>query len=93
MSGILTTLGASAGQMHRQTLPCPSGGSLVTITAISERTDSGNLAERLAGHLPAQARPYAATANRVAYRTGAVSVIVAASDDATAVTVRYTIAC
>jgi hypothetical protein len=57
VSGILAALGASVGQMHSQTLPCPSGGSLVTITAISERTNSGDLAKRLASHLPPSRGP------------------------------------
>jgi hypothetical protein len=90
---ILSGLGAASARVRQQTLPCPSGGSIVTTTAISQPTTSGTLADRLAGHLPADAHPYPTTANRVAYRTAGVSIIVAASDDATAITVRHTTAC
>ncbi|MFE9956485.1 hypothetical protein [Micromonospora sp. NPDC005299] len=43
--------------------------------------------------MPSGARLFASASNRVSYRNGPVSVIVAASDDNTAVTVRYTTIC
>jgi hypothetical protein len=90
---LMTTLGTTPEQLRQQTLPCPAGGNVVTITAISQPTSSGDLADRLTGHLPTDARPYTTTANRVAYCTADVSVIVAASDDATAITIRHTTSC
>ncbi|GAA3924717.1 hypothetical protein [Actinoplanes auranticolor] len=74
-------------------LDCP-GGALTTTAAVSEPADSARLAERLSATVPAGARVFASgTSNLVAYRQGAVSMIVAASDDGTTITGQHTTAC
>jgi hypothetical protein len=61
---------------------------------ISQPTDSGKLATRLLAALPSGAREFITdSANRWAYRAGATSVVAAASDDSTLVTVRFTTTC
>jgi hypothetical protein len=92
MQGLLSALGTRAAQIRQESVPC-AGGSIATIAAISQPTTTGNLADRLAARLPDGAHPYATTANRVAFRDGRASFIVAASDDATAITVRQTTGC
>jgi len=88
---VLGALGTAAASFSTATVACPSGRT-GTVAAISRPTDSGRLGERLV--IPAGARNYpVASANRVAYRDGAVSIVVAASDDGTAITVRRTTTC
>jgi hypothetical protein len=63
------------------------------VAAVSRPTDSARLDQRLTT-VPAGAHRFAAgSANRVAYRDGPVSVVVAASDDSTAVTIQHTVSC
>jgi hypothetical protein len=72
-------------------VPC-AGGQIVTVAGLSGSADSGRLSERVP--VPPYARVFVvAASNRVAYRDGAVSVVVDASDDGTAVTVRRTTTC
>jgi hypothetical protein len=69
-------------------------GQIVTTVVISQPTDSGKLATRLLAALPSGAREFITdSANRWAYRAGATSVVAAASDDSTLVTVRFTTTC
>jgi hypothetical protein len=82
------------------TTPTPSAaesggtGQIVTTVVISQPTDSGKLSTRLLAALPSGAREFLTdSANRWAYRAGATSVVAAASDDSTLVTVRYTTTC
>jgi hypothetical protein len=93
ITGLLSTLGARAAEAHQQIIACPAGGSLVTLTEISEPTATGHLIDRLAAHIPAKVHVYAASVNRVAYHDGPISVIIAASDDATEITIRHTTRC
>jgi hypothetical protein len=93
VTGLLSTLGTRAAETRQQILACPTGGSLVTIAEISEPTATDHLRDRLAGHIPAHAHVYAATVNRVAYHDGPHSLIIAASDDATEITIRHTTSC
>jgi hypothetical protein len=95
----------TAGQGLTSTLPSATGpspsvtgsggaGQIVTTVVISQPTDSGKLATRLLAALPSGAREFITdAANRWAYRAGATSVVAAASDDSTLVTVRYTTTC
>ncbi|WP_433797176.1 hypothetical protein [Actinoplanes sp. CA-252034] len=93
VNGLLTVVGARAAAVTEQHLRCPSG-DMVTVSAVSEPVEAGRLAERFLGTIPAGARTFsAAGANRVAYRDGAVSVVIAASDDGAAVTAQHTVSC
>jgi hypothetical protein len=92
ITNLLSHLGTRAAETHIDNIRCSHGGES-TAVAISEPTNSAGLADRLQGALPADAHPYRSTANRVAFRDGSASVIVAASDDATEVSVRYTQPC
>jgi hypothetical protein len=76
---------------HRQ-LTCLAG-TLTTTVAISAPADSDDLPARLAEAVPAGSRQYLGGGDRLAYRQGATSVVVAPTDDGTAVTVRYTTGC
>jgi hypothetical protein len=92
VGGILTRLHSRAVQWNRRQLACPTG-TLATMVAISAPTDSDNLPARLAEAVPANARQYTGSADRLTYREGSTSVVVAPTDDGTAVTVRYTTGC
>jgi hypothetical protein len=92
-SRLLSTLGTRASQTRQEVLACPTGGNLATVTEISGPASTDHLLDRLATHLPPHSHVYAATVNRVAYHDGPDSVVVAASDDATAITVRHTTPC
>jgi hypothetical protein len=89
---LLARLGTHPVGVHRRTMGCVGGGTATTTAAISAATDSDRLPQRVP--IPAGAHPYPApSANRVAYRSGTSSVIVAGSDDGTAITVQYTTGC
>ncbi|BEL05154.1 hypothetical protein Q0Z83_033450 [Actinoplanes sichuanensis] len=93
VTSLLATVGTRPATLTEQRLNCPNG-AIVTVSAVSEPIDAGRLATRLATTVPAGARRFAADdANRVAYRDGPTSVVVAASDDGTAVTVQHTTDC
>jgi hypothetical protein len=92
VDAILTRLNTRADQRNDRQLACPTG-TLATTVTISAPTDSDGLPARLADMVPATARQYPSSADRIAYRDGPTSVIVAPTDDGTAVTVRYTTAC
>jgi hypothetical protein len=92
MGQLLSILGVQAADTRMATLNCGADGYR-TAVAISQPTDSANLASRLSQAIPAGVQAYPTTSNRVAYRDGPASVVIAPSDDATEVTVRYTTAC
>lgn len=86
----LTALGTRPASVHQVVLACPSG-QITTIAAVSQPTNTDNLADRLP---PRTARrEYTFGPDKVAYRDGASSLIVAVSDDGTAITVRHTTSC
>jgi hypothetical protein len=89
---IMSRLHARVGQWNRRELTCPTG-TLSTTVAISAPTNSDDLAARLVDVVPPAARQYPASGDRLAYRDGLASVVVAPTDDGTAVTVRYTTGC
>jgi hypothetical protein len=94
LTRMLGSLGTRPARLSDQRVSCAAGGEIDTVAAVSEPVDSGGLAGRLSGIVPTGAHRFAAgDANRVVYREGAVSVIVAASDDGTAVTAQYTTGC
>jgi hypothetical protein len=93
IDGIFAELGTGAAEASWHSLGCPAGGLMATTAVVSRPVDTGDLPERLAGLVPAQARTFGSVSNRLSWRDGGVSVIVAASDDNTAVTVRYTVGC
>jgi hypothetical protein len=93
ITAAFATLGATPAAFTQQSLPC-AGTSLVTVAAVSGSADSSHLRQRLSTRIPATAHVFVAgKSNRVVYRAGAVSVVVAASDDGTAVTGQYTSGC
>lgn len=91
LSTALTKLGATAAETHIVRLGCPGG--VITSVAISATTDSTRLAERLSGLVPTGAHVFESKANRLAWRTGQESTVIAASDDGTAASVRHTRPC
>jgi hypothetical protein len=93
LTDLLAHLGTKPAALTEQQVSCASG-AVVTVAAVSEPVDSSGLAARLAAVVPSTATRFASgDSNRVVYRDGAASVIVAASDDGTAVTAQYTTGC
>ncbi|MEU4163514.1 hypothetical protein [Actinoplanes sp. NPDC026670] len=93
VTSLLATVGTRPAGLTEQRLKCPNG-EIVTVSAVSEPVDAGRLATRVNATVPAGARQFAAyDANRVAYRDGPTSVVVAATDDGTAVTAQHTTNC
>jgi hypothetical protein len=90
---VLALLGTSAQRWSVASVACPAGGRITTVSAQSPPTDTADLPDRLAPHLPATAHRIASAANRVAWRQQSVSEIVAASDDGTHVSVQDTSTC
>jgi hypothetical protein len=89
---LLGELGATPAGLHADAVNCLSG-RIVTLDAISQPTDTANLPGRLVRFMPAGARQFSTTSNRVAWRDQNVSTIVASSDDGTQITVQRTTAC
>jgi hypothetical protein len=89
---LLASLGTRATGFHSETVTC-THGHITTLDAASASTVTGNLPTRLAAVVPAGARQFRSTANRLAWRLGGVSTIVAASDDGTEIDVQRTTAC
>jgi hypothetical protein len=93
ITATFAALGTRPASSVQHRLDCP-GGSLITVAAVSEPVDSARLGTRLAAVVPAGARQFeSGSSNRVVYRAGEVSVIVAASDDGSTVTSQYTTDC
>lgn len=93
VTDLLQRLGTSPAGLVESRLPCGTG-DISTVSATSRAVDSGNLKQRLADVVPETARLFrAGQSNRVAYRDGPVSVVVAASDDGTAVSAQHTTTC
>ena len=93
LAALLGTLGTAPASVHANALACPGGGQTVTWAALSGTADSAHLQQRLAPTLPASARRFVSPANRLPWRDGHASVVVAASDDGTHITVQYTVDC
>jgi hypothetical protein len=90
---LFARLGTRAASFSQHRLEC-SDGAIVTVAAVSQPADSSRLNDRLAASVPKSAHRFASgESNRVAYRDGPVSVIVAATDDGTAITSQYTTSC
>jgi hypothetical protein len=89
VSQVLGALHTSAASWHTDTVSCP-GGRIVTVDALSAVTDPTNLPARLAGVPPADATRFGSPGNRLAWIEGSASVVVAASDDGTHITVQRT---
>ena len=93
IAALLGTLGTAPDSVHANALPCPNGGQTVTWGALSGTADSAQIQRRLAPTLPASARRFVSPANRLPWRDGRTSVVAAASDDGTHITVQYTVDC
>jgi hypothetical protein len=93
VTAMLAAVGTRPAGLTEQRLRCPAG-SIVTVSAVSGPVDAARLSARLDGTIPDGARRFTAgDANRIAYRDGPTSMVVAASDDGTAVTVQHTTSC
>jgi hypothetical protein len=92
MTELLAPLRTAPATVRRYTLACPDGRTMTTIAAVSRPTNADRLADRVP--VPAGAGTFPVdTANRVAYRDGDTSVVIAASDDNTAITAQRTTNC
>lgn len=93
LTGLLGQLGTTPASVTEDQIACASG-DIVTVSAVSRAADTSNLASRLNAVVPAGAHRFeSGESNRVVYRLGNVAVIIAASDDGTAVTSQYTTVC
>jgi hypothetical protein len=95
---LLAALGTAPDTVQATALPCSvngraGGGRTVTWSALSKPADTGQLPARLAPTLPPAARRFASPANRLPFRDGHDSGVVAAADDGTRITVQYTTDC
>jgi hypothetical protein len=90
---LLSALGTKPAEEHQESIDCAAARLLVTLAVLSQPTDTADLGGRLRGKVPATARQFTSPSNRISYRDGPTSVIVSASDDNTAVTVRHTTSC
>ena len=89
---LLRALGVAPAAFHTDSVACPSG-RIVTLDAISQPTTTDNLRQRLTTFVPAGARRFDSTSNRFAWRDQNTSMIAAASDDGTQITVQRTTTC
>jgi hypothetical protein len=89
---LLTELGTAPASFHVDVVACPSG-RIVTLDAISQPTRTDKLFDRLVAFLPAGARQFSSTSNRLAWRDQNVSTIVASSDDGTQIAIQRTTSC
>ena len=85
---LLSQLGTAPTDWHADAVGC-----FVTVDTISQPTGTDNLRARLVPIVPPTARTFAAPANRLAWRDGTTSTVVAASDDGTHITVQRTAGC
>jgi hypothetical protein len=77
---------------HDGHVTCPTG-VITIVNTISQTTNTDNLRTRLASTIPATAHPFASDSNRLTWRDGPTSVIIAASDDGTHITAQRTTTC
>ncbi len=92
IASVFAALGTSTAEWHAETVTCPVG-QITTVDATSQTTDRFNLPTRLAAALPAGAHRIATPANRVIWREGPISMIIAAGDDNPQITVQRTTSC
>jgi hypothetical protein len=89
---VLTGLGTTPADWHVDAVNCPNG-QIVTVATQSQVTNTDGLAARLSALVPAGARRFTSPSNRLSWRDASTSVIVAASDDGTHITVQRTTTC
>lgn len=92
IGGLLAALGTTPASWHTDAITCPTG-RIVTVDALSQATATDNLPARLAAQVPAGARTFTSSSNRLAWRDQTTSMIIAASDDGTHITVQRTTTC
>jgi hypothetical protein len=93
ITAVFATLGTTAASFAQTSAPC-STGRLITVSALSEAADSSHLTDRLLSSVPTTAHVFSASgSNRLAYRDGTVSVVIAASDDGSTITAQRTTDC
>lgn len=87
------TLGTTPASFSQVSVPCATG-RLTTVSALSAPADSSHLTDRLLPSVPATAHVFSASgSNRLVYRIGQVSTVIAASDDGTTITAQQTTGC
>jgi hypothetical protein len=89
IAALYRALGTSAASWHAESVPC-HGGAIATVDAVSLTTNTGSIAARLATRIPPGARRYATPSNRVIWRVGQTSTVVAAADDGVHITIQTT---
>jgi hypothetical protein len=89
---VLAGLGTAPADWHTDTVDCPSG-QIVTVATESRGTNADGLPTRLSALVPAGARRFTSPSNRLSWRDASTSVIVAASDDGTHITIQRTTTC
>jgi hypothetical protein len=89
IAALFAPLRTTAAAWHTESVPC-GRGAITTVDAISAQTDSSGIAGRLAAAVPADARRYTTPSNRIIWRSGSTSTLVAASDDGVHVTAQIT---
>jgi hypothetical protein len=89
VADLFTALGTADASWHTDTVPCPRG-AITTTDAVSTSTDSAHLSTRIGAAVPAGARRYTTPSNRVIWRSGQTSTVVAAADDGTHITAQIT---
>jgi hypothetical protein len=89
VAALFTALGTTAASWHQESDTC-SSGALTTVDAVSAAMPTIDLAGQLTSILPVTARRFSTPGNRLAWRDGTTSTVVAASDDGTHVTVQRT---
>jgi uncharacterized iron-regulated membrane protein len=91
VAALFSALGTSAASWHQESDAC-AAGALTTVDAVSATAPSAALAGRLAAVVPATARRFTTPSNRIIWRDGTTSTVVASSDDGTHITVQRTTA-
>jgi hypothetical protein len=92
VTALLAELGTAPTGFHEDAVSC-GRGQVTTLDTASQPTVTDNLAGRLGALIPASARRFRSSANRVVWRVGGVSTVVASSDDGTQITVQRTVTC
>jgi hypothetical protein len=92
VTALLAALGTAPTGFHSDLVTC-GHGAITTLDTASQPTNTDNLAARLAPLIPPSAQRFSSPSNRVAWRQGNVSTVVASSDDGTQITVQRTTSC
>lgn len=92
LTTILGTLGSAPVGFHTDAIGCASG-AIVTVSTASGPMNLANVHARLATLPPAGTTVFTSPSDRIAWREGSVSTVIAAADDGTHVTAQQTTSC